>query len=85
VDLQVVETDGAQRREIRFTPPASPGYGGLSGLDFVRAWLAAGPTEATPAGPVDALRILELLDAVYEAGETGRAVDVRRRAVGATV
>jgi predicted dehydrogenase len=72
----------AARRELRFTPPASPGYGGLAGLDFVRAFLAAGPGDPTPAGATDALRVLELLDAIYRSAESGRAVEVERRAVG---
>lgn len=69
----------AQRREYRFTPPASPGYGGLAGLDVVRAFLAARPGELAPADAVDALRLLELLDAVYESARSGRAVEVARR------
>jgi predicted dehydrogenase len=69
----------AARREFRFTPPASPGYGGLAGLDFVRAFLAAGPGDPSPAGATDALRVLELLDAIYESAASGRAVEVKRR------
>jgi predicted dehydrogenase len=30
---------GAQRRVYQFTPPPSPGYGGLAGLDYFRAFL----------------------------------------------
>jgi predicted dehydrogenase len=70
---------GALRRTYQFTPPASPGYGGLSGLDFFRAFLAARPGDATPASAVDALRLLEVLDAIYAASASGRAVDVSRR------
>jgi predicted dehydrogenase len=72
---------GASLRTYQFTPPPSPGYGGLAGLDFFRAFLQATPGDATPADAIDALRLLEVLDAIYEAGATGRAVDVKHRAV----
>jgi predicted dehydrogenase len=71
----------AQRRTFQFTPTPSPGYGGLAGLDFFRTFLAAGPGDATPADAVDAVRLLEVLDAMYAAGASGHAVDVKRRAV----
>jgi hypothetical protein len=67
---------GAQRRTYNFTPPASPGYGGLAGLDYFRAFLVGDYT----ADANDALRLLETLDAIYEAGRTDTAVTVRRRA-----
>jgi predicted dehydrogenase len=70
---------GAVRRSVQFTPPASPGYGGLAGLDFFRAFLAAGPGDATPTSAVDALRVLEMLDAIYAAATNGRAMDVMAR------
>jgi predicted dehydrogenase len=69
----------APRRTFQFTAAPSPGYGGLAGLDFFRAFLTARQGEATPADAVDAVRLLEVLDAIYEAGESGRAVDVKRR------
>jgi len=74
------EWRGATRRTYQLTPTPSPGYGGLAGLDFFRAFLAAKPGDATPADAVDALRLLEVLDAIYEAGSTSRAVEVKRRA-----
>ena len=61
----------ASRRTYQFTPTPSPGYGGLAGLDFFRAFLAAQPGDATPADAVDALRMLEVLDAIYAAGAAG--------------
>jgi predicted dehydrogenase len=70
------------RRTYQFSSAQSPGYGGLAGLDFFRAFLAAGPGDVTPADAVDALRLLEVLDAIYEAGASGHAVDVRRHARG---
>lgn len=70
----------ASRRSYQFTPTPSPGYGGVAGLDFFRAFLAARPGDASPADAVDALRVLEVLDAIYAAAAAGRAVDVQRRA-----
>jgi predicted dehydrogenase len=69
----------APRRTYQLTPAASPGYGGLAGEDFFRAFLAARSGDATPADALEALRVLEVLDAIYEAGATGRAVDVTCR------
>jgi predicted dehydrogenase len=68
----------ALRRAYSFTPAASPGYGGVAGLDFFRAFLTARPEEKTPADAVDALRVLEVLDAVYESARQGCAVSVTR-------
>jgi predicted dehydrogenase len=67
---------GALRRTYQFTLAASPGYGGAPGLDFFRAFLAATPGDATPADAIDALRVLEVLDAIYAAGASGHAIDV---------
>lgn len=61
----------ATRRTFGLTQPRARGYGGQHGLDFVRAWLLAGPTDATPADAIDAHRILNLLDAIYAANRTG--------------
>jgi len=69
---------GASQRSYEFTAPPSPGYGGLAGLDFFRAFLTARPGDATPADAVDALRLLEVLDAIYAAAASGHAVDVSR-------
>jgi predicted dehydrogenase len=69
----------AQRRTFQFTPTPSPGYGGLAGLDFFRAFLKAAPGEATPADAHDALRLLQVLDATYAAAASGCAVDVAVR------
>jgi predicted dehydrogenase len=76
VESVAPEWRSALRRTYQFTLAASPGYGGVPGLDFFRAFLAAQPGEATPADAIDALRILEILDASYTAGARGRAVDV---------
>lgn len=71
----------ASPRLYHLTPPPARGYGGMAGCDFFRTFLAAGPGDPVPAGPTDALRVLEVLDAIYEAGRTGRAVEVAHRAV----
>ena len=69
----------ASSRIFDFTLPSTPGYGGMHGVNFVRACLSATPGEPTPAGAIDALRVLETLDAVYEADRSGATVDVARR------
>ena len=72
----------AQRRTFEFVAPPSRGYGGVAGLDFFREYLATGPGHASPADAVDALRILELLDGIYESAATGRTIDIQKRAIG---
>ncbi len=73
------EWRAAARRTYQFTPSPSPGYGGQAGLDFFRAFLTAGPDHPTPTTALDALRVLEVLDAIYAAATSGQAVDIRRR------
>ena len=68
----------ASQRSIQLIPTPSPGYGGLAGLDFFRQFLAARPGDPTPAGAVDALRVLEILDAAYASAASGCAVAVER-------
>jgi predicted dehydrogenase len=68
----------ASRQTFQFTPTPSPGYGGLAGLDFFRVFLNARSPASTPAGAIDALRVLQILDAIYAAAESGRAMDVQR-------
>jgi predicted dehydrogenase len=69
----------ASRRTYQFSPTPSPGYGGLAGLDFFRQFLTATSGDPTPADAVDALRVLETLDAIYAAAGAGHAVDVEHR------
>lgn len=71
----------ASRREFGFTAEPSAGYGGLSGLEIFRAFLAAKPGDATPANAIDALRLLEVLDAIYAAGKAGQTTEVKRHRV----
>jgi len=68
---------GASRRSFQFTPPPSPGYGGLAGLDFFRTFLAAKSDDPMPADALAALRVLEVLDAAYAAAASGCAVKVK--------
>jgi predicted dehydrogenase len=75
----------ASRRTYQFTATPSPGYGGVAGLDFFRAFLAARPGDPSPADAVDALRVLEVLDAIYAAAAEGHAVEVHRRALARDV
>jgi predicted dehydrogenase len=77
--LESVARGWTGRSSYQFVPAPSPGYGGASGLDFFRAFLTAGPGDATPASAVDALRLLEVLDAVYAAAASGQAGDVKQR------
>ncbi|HEX8969678.1 MAG TPA: Gfo/Idh/MocA family oxidoreductase, partial [Chloroflexota bacterium] len=75
----------ASRRSYHFASTPSPGYGGLAGLEFFRAFLASRPGTPTPANAVDALRVLEVLDAIYAAAVSGRTIEVDRRAVAEEV
>jgi predicted dehydrogenase len=72
----------ASPRAYHLTTPRERGYGGLAGNDFFRAFLAAGAHDPTPhplervPGALDALHILELLDAIHEASREGRTVEL---------
>jgi predicted dehydrogenase len=58
----------------------APAYGNLPGLAFVREFLAAAEQgRAGPATAIDALRVLEILDAVYTSARERRVVEVARR------
>ena len=69
----------ASPRAYHLTTPRERGYGGLAGNDFFRAFLAAGLHDPTPVTALDALRILELLDAIHEASREGRTVELASR------
>jgi len=64
-------------RTFQIGSRAVPGYGGISGLAFLRetveAMVAGRPPEITG---VDGLRALEVVEAVYESAATGRTVTV---------
>ncbi len=71
----------ASRRTYQLMPSPSPGYGGLAGLDVFRQFLAGAPagSNSTLAGAIDALRVLEVLDAAYASAASGCAVEVEHR------
>jgi predicted dehydrogenase len=73
----------ASSRIFDFTLPTMPGYGGRHGVDFVSAFLSATAADPAPAGEIDALRVLETLDAIYEADRSGATVDVAHRPITA--
>ncbi len=70
----------ASRQVQRFMFPPSPAYGGAHGLRFVDDFLCAALTGdgQIMATSVDALRVLEILDAIYRSAEQERVVAVER-------
>ncbi len=70
----------ASRQEHRFIYPPSSAYGGAHGLQFIDDFLAAAlaGTGQIRATATDALRVLEILDAIYRSVEEARIVDVER-------
>lgn len=71
----------ASPRTFDFSISSTPGYGGMHGVDFVRSFLFDAPADPTLAGPGDALRVLETLDAIYEAHRSRATVDVIHRPI----
>jgi predicted dehydrogenase len=69
--------ESATERSFAFTLTPYPGYAGIHGRDFLAAFFRAGPLDPSPASALDALRVLETLDAAYESGRTGRSVEVK--------
>jgi predicted dehydrogenase len=67
----------AARHTFGFTPVPSPAYGGAPGASFVREFLEAADTAGPgPAPAIDALRVIEILDAIYASARQGRVVKV---------
>jgi predicted dehydrogenase len=69
------------REEFVFPLPPSPAYGGAAGLGFVEEFLRAA-LDGDGAGPAPieaARRVLEILDAIYQSAQSGRAVEVAQR------
>lgn len=59
--------------------PRQPGYAGVAGLEFLRDLAQAICEKSAPAiTGEDGLRALEVVEAVYQSAETGRAVSVSR-------
>lgn len=64
-------------RTFDFTPAESPAYGGVSGEQFMRAFLLAAQGQGVaPTSGKDALQVARIVDAAYESSRTGRRVDI---------
>ena len=69
----------APRRTRTYEYAAGPGYGGRWGLSFMERFLEARRGETDPPATIeDALTVLSVLDAIYEAAETGSRTPVRQ-------
>lgn len=68
----------APHQDFRFSLPSSPAYGGIHGLEFFENFLRLIRTGqgANLVSEVDALRVLEILDATYESARSERTVPV---------
>ena len=66
----------APRQVYHYTLPQSPAYGGVHGLAFVEQFLTAALAGkgSSPARAEEALRVLEILDAIYASAEQERVV-----------
>jgi predicted dehydrogenase len=63
--------DAASRQVFRYTPAPSDAYGGVAGLGLLDRFLSG---EGGDDGATDALRVLEILDAIYASAATERTV-----------
>ncbi len=70
----------APHQSFRFTLPTVPAYGGAHGLAFVGDFIQFALTGEGKnlVSAVDALRVLEILDAAYLSARTGTVVEVGR-------
>jgi predicted dehydrogenase len=67
------------RHTFAFLPAESAAYGGVPGAGFVREFLRATETgEPGPATIIDALRIVEILEAIYASARERRVTPVTR-------
>ncbi|HEX6970972.1 MAG TPA: Gfo/Idh/MocA family oxidoreductase [Limnochordia bacterium] len=65
----------APGRRLSFSLAEREGYGGVAGYDIVRSFLTAARAGAdAPVTPEDALRTLEIIEAIYASAASGRAV-----------
>ncbi|WP_114578997.1 Gfo/Idh/MocA family protein [Saliphagus sp. LR7] len=73
----VPEWDSAPTRTLLFEEPATPGYGGQAGLDYINALfeVCRGNDNELVATIGDELRVLQLLDAAYESAKTNEWVE----------
>lgn len=71
------EFGAAPRREISFELETAPGYAGVMGVEYLRELADAIRTGSeAPITGEDGLRALEVVEAIYESAETGRAVRI---------
>jgi len=75
------EWQPAPRQVFRFTLGTSPAYGGVHGLRFVDDFIrsATGDGGVVHVTADDAVRVLEILDAIYQSAEGGRVVHLGDR------
>lgn len=75
------EWQSAPRQVFRYTLGTSPAYGGVHGLRFVDDFIrfASGDGGVVQVTADDAVRVLEILDAIYQSAEGGRVVRVEHR------
>lgn len=70
-------------QEHRYEPAQSPAYGGVTGEEFVEAFLAAARMGSpAPATVEDAVHVLDVIEAALESSKTGRLVKVKASGVG---
>lgn len=70
----------APRQTFRFTLPNIPAYGGVHGLAFIDEFIrrALAGEEPGLVTALDALRVLEILDAAYASAKSGERVEMAR-------
>ena len=69
--------EGKGKQDRVFEPAQSPAYGGVSGEEFLRAFLQASRTGAPGPAPIDAaVHVLEIIEAAIESSDTGRTVRI---------
>jgi len=77
VRLLSVRETGGKEQTLRFEAPDVPGYGGALGLELVRNFVEAVRNDGeTVCTALDALRVLKIIEAVYESSSSGRRVFV---------
>ncbi|MBT7862045.1 MAG: Gfo/Idh/MocA family oxidoreductase, partial [Gemmatimonadetes bacterium] len=66
---------GPGREVVELTPADAPGYGGATGMEFVRQFLAAacmGESAPFITNGTDALRAMQFVEAAYAAADSGQ-------------
>lgn len=82
IEVESVHPDwqASPRRTLSYEMAQVEAYGGAFGLDFLKQFFrACFDGEQPPNTGFAALRVLEILDAVYQSAETGRRVEVRQQ------